>query len=77
MSKVLISIPDKMVSRMKAAIPQRQRSKVIVYLLEKEIERREKALFDCALAVEKDFASLDEMKEWDVTLQDGLQDESW
>lgn len=77
MSKVLISIPDKIASRMRASIPQRQRSKVIVHLIEKEIERREKALYECAAAVEKDYALQHEMKDWDVTLQDGLDDESW
>jgi len=77
MNKVLISIPDKIASRMRAAIPQRQRSKVIVSLIEIEIERREKALYDCAMAVEKDSALHDEMKDWDVTLEDGLADESW
>lgn len=77
MSKVLISIPDKVASRMRATIPQRQRSKVIVHLIEKEIERREKALYECAVQVDKDNALCQEMKDWDVTLQDGLSDESW
>lgn len=77
MNKVLISIPDKIAHRMRAAIPQRQRSKVIVKLIEKEIERREQALYECALAVEQDAALNQEMKEWDVTLQDGLPNESW
>ncbi|MCX7115332.1 MAG: hypothetical protein NTW08_05445 [Gammaproteobacteria bacterium] len=76
MSKVLISIPDKIASRMRSAIPQRQRSGVIVHLIEKEIERREKALYDCAAAVEKDHALNEDMQAWDVTLQDGLEDES-
>jgi len=77
MSKVLISIPDKVASRMRATIPQRQRSKVIVHLIEKEIERREKALYECAAQVEKDNALSQEMKDWDITVQDGLSDESW
>jgi len=77
MSKVLISIPDKIASRMRASIPSRQRSKVIVGLIEKEIEKRERQLHECALAVEKDLALHEEMKEWDVTLQDGLSNESW
>lgn len=77
MNKVLISIPDSIANRMRAAIPQRQRSKIIVQLLEKEIERREKALYECALAVEKDSALNHEMEDWDVTLQDGLTNESW
>ena len=77
MTKVLISIPDKIAARMRSAIPQRQRSKVIADLIEKEVERREKSLFECALAVEKDNALRNEMDVWDVTLQDGLSDESW
>ena len=77
MNKVLISIPDHVASRMRAAIPQRQRSKVIARLIEQEVERREQELYQCALAVEQDTGLNEEMKEWDVTLQDGLHDESW
>ncbi|HFC9843843.1 MULTISPECIES: hypothetical protein [Legionellaceae] len=77
MNKVLISIPDQIASRMRAAIPQRQRSKVIAHLIEKEIERREKALYECALAVENDHGLQNEMNDWDITVQDGLTDESW
>lgn len=77
MSKVLISIPDDIASRMKAAIPQRQRSKVIVRLIELEIDKREKALYESAVAVENDASLNNEMKDWDVTLQDGMNNESW
>jgi metal-responsive CopG/Arc/MetJ family transcriptional regulator len=77
MSKVLISMPDKIASRMRAAIPQKQRSKVIVQLIEKEIEKRERALYECAAAVEQDNKLNQEMEAWEPTLQDGLADESW
>lgn len=77
MNKVLISIPDNIASRMRAAIPQRQRSKVIVRLIEAEIDKREKALYECAVAVENDMSLNDEMKDWDVTLQDGMNNGSW
>jgi len=77
MNKVLISIPDQIASRMRAAIPQRQRSKVIAHLIEKEVEKREKALYQCALAVENDHELKEEMDDWDVTIKDGLHDESW
>ncbi|MBI2785840.1 MAG: hypothetical protein HYX60_05855 [Legionella longbeachae] len=77
MTKVLISMPDKIASRMRASIPPKQRSKVIVELIEKEIEKREKALYECAIAVEQDKALSEEMNDWDVTLQDGFADESW
>ena len=76
MNNVLISIPDQIAQRMRAAIPERQRSKVIVQLIEKEIKRREKVLYDCAVAVEQDDALNNEMNEWNITLQDGLVDES-
>lgn len=77
MNKVLISIPDTIAQRMRATIPPRQRSKVIVKLIEREIEIREKALYECALAVEKDAALNAEMQEWDMTASDGLANESW
>ena len=77
MNKVLISIPETIASRMRAAIPQRQRSKVIVRLIEAEIVKREKTLYECALAVEKDDQLNTEMADWDITTQDGLNNESW
>jgi len=77
MNKVLISIPDDIASRMRAAIPQRQRSKVIVRLIEAEIDKREKALYECAVAVEKDASLNKEMKDWDITLQDGMNNGAW
>lgn len=77
MHKVLISIPDQLAARMRTLIPPRKRSEVITHLLELELKRREKKLFECARAVEKDRKLKKEMQDWDVTLQDGLEDESW
>jgi len=77
MSKILISIPDKLAYRFKSIVPQRQRSKIIVQLIESEVKSREKFLYECAAAVEKDQLLNDEMKDWDITLQDGLENESW
>lgn len=72
MEKVLISLPDQLAIRMRATIPPRQRSKIITHLIEEEIERRERALYECALAVEQDSDLRKEMAEWDVTISDGL-----
>ena len=72
MRKILISVPGQLAVRMKIAIPARQRSKVITELIEKEIEKREKSLYKCAVAVENDKALRNEMKDWDNALQDGL-----
>ena len=77
MEKVLISMPEQLVARMRAVIPARQRSKIFVCLMVQEIEKREQLLYECAIAVEKDTALQQEMKEWDTTLADGLDDESW
>ena len=77
MKKVLISMPNQLAARMRAAIPARQRSKTVTHLIEKEIEKREKALYECACAVENDTALRHDMEAWDVTLQDGLDHESW
>lgn len=74
MEKVLISLPDQLAMRMRATIPPRQRSKIITQLIQKEIERREEALYKCALAVEKDSNLREEMAEWDITTNDGLNE---
>ena len=77
MERVLISLPDQLAARLRAAIPTRQRSKVITHLIDIEVKKRERALYECAAAVEKDEALSQEMQEWDLTLQDGLNDDSW
>jgi hypothetical protein len=76
MQKVLISLPDQLANRMKATIPDRQRSKVITSLLEAEVLKREKALYECALAVESDIALKTDMDAWYTTVSDGLHDEA-
>lgn len=75
MEKVLVSLPDQLAMRLRAIIPARQRSKIITRLIEKEIEKRENALYECALAVEKDKDLRQEMSEWDVTLNDGINED--
>lgn len=75
MAKILISLPDQLAARMKATIPERQRSKIIVFLLQTEVEQREKALYECALAVEKDKTLKADMESWDSTVGDGLTDD--
>ena len=77
MAKIMISVPEQLTNRMRATIPRRQRSKVIAHLIEEEIKKRERLLYECAAAVEQDSALHNEMKDWDTTLQDGLDHESW
>lgn len=75
--KVLVSLSDKLYARMQAVIPPRQRSKVVADLLEEEVRRREREMYECALAVEQDEQLRDEMAEWDVTAGDGIKTETW
>ncbi len=75
MSKVMFSFPDQLVARMKAAIPQRERSKVLARLLENEISKREQSLFLCAKELEESKGLKEEMAAWDKEFgQDGLED---
>lgn len=77
MQKVLISIPDSILSRLRAIVPDRQRSKFISAIVEKELKKREQKLFHCALKVEQDKALNTEMGDWDATISDGLEHDPW
>ncbi len=77
MQKILISLPDKLASRMNAVFPKRRRSKIIAALLEDEVKKREDELYACACEVEADEALNKEMDDWEVTAGDGIESESW
>jgi len=62
---------------MKAVIPSRQRSKILSKLLEDEVTRREADLYQCPRNGENDKALVAEMKGWDATIEDGMDDETW
>ncbi len=66
-------MPDDLTARMRAVIPPGQRNKVIAFLLENEIERREKVLYKCALEVKANEKLNREMSDWDVTAGDGIE----
>ena len=74
-AKVMFSFPDQLVTRMKAAIPPRERSKVLAGLLEKEINFREQKLYLCAKELEECSGLTEEMEVWEKEFgQDGLDD---
>ena len=75
--KVLVSLSDKLFARMQAVIPPWQRSKVVADLLEEEVRRRERELYNCALAVEQDEQLHNEMADWDVSVGDGIETDTW
>lgn len=74
-AKVMFSLPDQLVSRMKASIPAGECSKVAAALLEKEILVREMALYHCAKELESCLAAQDEVTIWENEFgNDGLDD---
>jgi len=77
MQKVLVSVPDDLISRMKAVIPPMQRSKILTRLLEDEVTLRETKLYQLAREVENDRSLNTEMEEWDTTIGDGIDAEPW
>jgi len=77
MEKILVSLPNDLIKRMRTVIPARKRSQIVMDLLEQEVSRREEVLFQCALAVEKDEALNNDMVAWDVTAGDGIEPEAW
>lgn len=75
MSKVMFSFPEKLVIRMKASIPARERSKVLAGLLEKEIKAREQRLYASAKELDQNKNLRSEMVTWDNEFGgDGLED---
>ncbi|MDA3897556.1 MAG: hypothetical protein PF482_15580 [Desulfobacteraceae bacterium] len=77
MQKVLVSLPDDLATRMKRMIPPRHRSRIIAKILEAEIAKREHALYQCACEVEADNNLNNEMDDWEATVSDGIEFESW
>jgi len=76
MQKILVSFPDNVVTKLRALIPERKRSKLIVDLVERELAKREEELYRCAVAVERDKALNEEMEDWDAVTGDGIEAET-
>jgi Arc/MetJ-type ribon-helix-helix transcriptional regulator len=75
MSKVMFSLPQQLVSRMRVLVPEGERSELVASLLEKEIKTREKKLFQRASELEACNGLSQEMAEWDHEFgQDGLHE---
>jgi metal-responsive CopG/Arc/MetJ family transcriptional regulator len=73
MHKVMFSLPDNLVSRMRSVIRDGERSRIVADLLEREIQHREKGLYERALLLEQNAELRAESKEWDQEfINDGL-----
>lgn len=71
----MFSLPNQLVSQMKALIPRRERSTVIAIFLKKEISAREQSLYLCAKELEECSGLKKEMDTWDKDFgEDGLKD---
>ena len=73
-SNLVLKLPDELVSRFKSMVPNRQRTRVIAALMESEIKRREKELERVAAEVEADVALKEDLREWDATVADGIDE---
>lgn len=73
MHKVMFSLPDRLVSRMRSVIPDGDRSRIVADLLEREVQNREKGLYERAMLLESNTELRAESKEWDQEfINDGL-----
>lgn len=74
MSRVMFSLPDSLIARMKATIPMGERSQLLAKLLEKEVTLREQTLYQHALKLEKNQHLRKGMQEWDqIFFDDGMK----
>jgi hypothetical protein len=70
---MLFTLTDALAERVKAKIAAGERSALVSRLLEQELERRDRALYKCAMEVEQDEILRTEMADWAITSADGLQ----
>lgn len=75
--RVNFILPKELYHSLKVLIPERRRSKVVSSWIQEHIEKMEDVLYKVAKAVEKDKTLNREMKDWDVTLTDGLEEWEW
>jgi hypothetical protein len=59
-----LSIPDAIARRFQAAVPSRQRSRVVTALLADELKKKENALEEACIAANKDKPLEKEIDEW-------------
>ncbi|WP_353571103.1 hypothetical protein [Candidatus Albibeggiatoa sp. nov. BB20] len=77
MQQISISLPDELMAKMKMLIPQQQYNHIVVQLLEKELQMRETTLYQAACEAEADEMLNQEMSDWNVAINDGIEHEAW
>lgn len=71
--RMTLSIPDAVAHRFQAAVPARQRSRLVTRLLEKELAERDNALAAACRAANQDRALVREIDEWQA-FEDGIEE---
>ena len=64
--RITLSIPDAVARRFRAAIPARQRSRLVTQLLEQELSDHDGALASACRAANRDEALEREIDEWQL-----------
>ena len=62
--RITLSIPDKVARRFRAAVPARQRSRLVTRLLENELSERDDSLAAACRAANRDRILEQEIGEW-------------
>ncbi len=71
--RITLSIPDVVAHRFQAAVPARQRSRLVTRLLERELSERNDILASACRAANRDKALQCEIDEWQ-SFDDGIQE---
>lgn len=78
MAQVLLRLPDELADRFREAVPARERSAYVQKLLESALPPKDPDwLYKIALAANADEEHDQDLKDWDVTVGDGLDDEDF
>ena len=71
--RMTLSIPDAVAHRFLAAVPARQRSRLVTRLLEQELAERDDSLAAACRAANRDKALSQEIDEWQL-FDDGVKE---
>lgn len=69
--RITLSIPDDLAHRFQAAVPARQRSRLVTRLLQEELQERDNSLAAACRAANRDQALEQEIEEWQA-FEDGV-----
>jgi hypothetical protein len=71
--RITLSIPEAVARRFRAAVPPRQRSRLVTRLIERELSDRDDTLAAACRSANRDEALEREIDEWQL-LEDGIEE---